>query len=225
MKKNKLDIFIPVGGLGRRLGGITKKTPKPLIKINNEPFLVKLIRSFNNLDYDNIYLLTNYKEKDFFFLKYQFRNLDLIKDKKRKGTFKSLFDCKKYIKNDFLYSNSDEILDLNIKYIIKIFKKKKIDILQLFFKDNLGKKLNKKFVINKKNFNKTHKYTEAGLKIFKKNIFIKSSKINFKRIEDYIEYNLKNLKIMYFIVEHKPYSIDTWKRLERTKKYLKKIKL
>ena len=114
MKKNKLDIFIPVGGLGRRLGGITKKTPKPLIKINNEPFLVKLIRSFNNLDYDNIYLLTNYKEKAFFFLKYQFRNLDLIKDKKRKGTFKSLFDCKKYIKNDFLYSNSDEILDFSI---------------------------------------------------------------------------------------------------------------
>ena len=224
-KKNKLDIFIPVGGLGKRLGGITKKTPKPLIKINNEPFVVKLIKSFKNLSYENLYLLTNYKEKAFFFLKYQFRNLNLIKDKKRKGTFKSLYDCKKYIKNDFLYSNSDEILDLNIKYIIKIFKKKKIDILKLFFKDNLGKKLNKKLVINKKKFNKTYNYTEAGLKIFKKNIFKKSSKFVFKRIEDYIEYNLENLKVMYFIIEHKPYSIDTWKRLKRTKKFLKKINL
>ena len=67
MKKNKLDIFIPVGGLGKRLGAITKKTPKPLIKINKEPFIIKLIKSFKRLNYDNLYLLTNYKDKSFFF--------------------------------------------------------------------------------------------------------------------------------------------------------------
>jgi len=120
MKKNKLDIFIPVGGLGRRLGAITKRTPKPLIKINKEPFIIKLIKSLNRLNYDNLYLLTNYKDKSFFFLKNHFKNISFIKDKKRKGTFKSLYDCKKYIRNDFIYSNSDEILDIDIRNILKI---------------------------------------------------------------------------------------------------------
>ena len=225
MKKNKLDIFIPVGGLGRRLGAITKRTPKPLIKINKEPFIIKLIKSFNRLNYDNLYLLTNYKDKSFFFLKNYFKNIRFIKDKKRKGTFKSLYDCKKYIRNDFIYSNSDEILDINIRKILRIFKKKKIDILQLFFKDDLGVKLEKKFIINKKKFNASHNYTEAGLKIFKKKIFLKITLTRYKKIEEFIDYNLKNLNVMYLIVDNKPYSIDTWKRLKRTKEFLKKIKL
>ena len=225
MKKNKLDIFIPVGGLGKRLGAITKKTPKPLIKINNEPFIIKLIKSLNRLNYDHIYLLTNYKEKEFFFLKSRFTNLNIVKDKKRKGTFKCLYDCKKYIKNDFVYTNSDEILDLDIKNILKIFKQKKIDILQLFFKDKLGRRLTKKLVINKRQFNEYCNYTEAGLKIFKKNIFSKLKLTNHNSIENCIEHNIKNINIMYYIIETKPYSIDTWKRLTRTKQFLKRIKL
>ena len=35
--------IILAGGLGSRLGDLTKKTPKPLIKINNLPFLFYLI--------------------------------------------------------------------------------------------------------------------------------------------------------------------------------------
>ena len=87
MKKNKLDIFIPVGGLGKRLGAITKKTPKPLIKINKEPFIIKLIKSFKRSNYDNLYLLTNYKDKSFFFLKnYIFGNkkYEIVKRLKKK---------------------------------------------------------------------------------------------------------------------------------------------
>ena len=37
---------ILVGGKGLRLGKITKKTPKPLLKINNKPFLDYLINYF-----------------------------------------------------------------------------------------------------------------------------------------------------------------------------------
>ena len=37
------DVVILVGGLGTRLGSITKRIPKPLIKINKVPFLDQLI--------------------------------------------------------------------------------------------------------------------------------------------------------------------------------------
>ena len=222
----KLDIYIPVGGYGKRLGAITKIIPKPLIKIDNEQFIIKLIRSFNKLEITNFYLLTSYKEKQFFFLKKRLSSLKInfVKDKRKEGTFKSLYNCRKSLTNNFIYSNSDEILDLSLKNIVKTFKSEKIDILQLFFKDNLEKKLDKKLVINKKKFNDKKNYTEAGLKIFKKNIFKNIRNKNYKSIEDFIESNLAQLNVKFLIIETRPYSIDTWKRLRRTKLFLKKTK-
>ena len=35
------------GGLGTRLGNITKKIPKPLIKINQKPFIEHLVNNFS----------------------------------------------------------------------------------------------------------------------------------------------------------------------------------
>ena len=47
---------ILVGGKGLRLGKITKKTPKPLLKINNKPFLDYLINYFIRFKVSNILL-------------------------------------------------------------------------------------------------------------------------------------------------------------------------
>ena len=47
---------ILVGGLGSRLGVITTKTPKPLIKVNNKPFLDYII---------NFLIKYNFKSQSF----------------------------------------------------------------------------------------------------------------------------------------------------------------
>ena len=49
--------IILAGGLGSRLGDLTKKTPKPLIKINNLPFLFYLILKLKNEGINNIVIL------------------------------------------------------------------------------------------------------------------------------------------------------------------------
>ena len=86
--------------------------------------------------------------------------------------------------------------------------------------------MNNKLIINKKDFSKNEKYIEGGLKIFNKNIFKKKFPlIKYFKIEDFIKYNKKKLNIKYFIIKDKPYSIDTWKRIQRTKKFLKKKNL
>ena len=230
MNKTIYDIFMPAGGRGKRLGAISNKTPKPLIKINNQEFIIKVIKSLLKIKVSNIYVLTSYQNKKFFFIKnffskYLFK-LNFIKDIKRIGTFNALYNARKFIKNDFLYTNSDEILDINITKVIKIFEKYKLDILQLYFSDSRGVNLNNKLIINKKNFSKNEKYIEGGLKIFNKNIFKKKfPPIKYFKIEDFIKYNKKKLNIKYFIIKDKPYSIDTWKRIQRTKKFLKKKNL
>jgi NDP-sugar pyrophosphorylase family protein len=49
----KLDLVILAGGLGKRLGVITKKTPKPLLKINGIPFLRHIINYFSHCFFIN----------------------------------------------------------------------------------------------------------------------------------------------------------------------------
>ena len=39
----KIDLVILAGGRGTRLGTLTKKVPKPLVKINGIPFIQHLI--------------------------------------------------------------------------------------------------------------------------------------------------------------------------------------
>ena len=230
MKKTIYDIFMPAGGRGKRLGAISDKTPKPIIKINNQEFIIKVIKSLLKVKVSNIYVLTSYKDRKFFFIKKFFSKfffkLNLIKDVKRIGTFNALYNVRKLMKNNFIYTNSDEILDININKIIKIFEKYKLDILQLYFSDSKGVNLNNKLIINKKEFSKNKRYVEGGLKIFNKNIFKKKfPKTKYLRIEDFIKYNNKKLNVRYFIIKDKPYSIDTWKRIQRTKKFLKKNNL
>ena len=60
------DVVILVGGLGTRLGSITKSTPKPLIKINNISFLDQLITKLLKYNFKNIYLMCSYKKEMFF---------------------------------------------------------------------------------------------------------------------------------------------------------------
>jgi molybdopterin-guanine dinucleotide biosynthesis protein A len=49
----KLDLVILAGGKGKRLGVITKKTPKPLLKINGIPFLRRKTNCFSHCSFIN----------------------------------------------------------------------------------------------------------------------------------------------------------------------------
>lgn len=225
MNKTKFDIFMPAGGLGRRLGSITKNKPKPLIKIFNKEFIFYVIKSLFKVNIHTLILMVSYKKDLFKSIKFNNINIELISDNKRKGTFNCLYSIKNKINKNFIYSNSDEILDINIKKCIKIFNDNKIDVLQLYFIDRDGNKLDENFVINKKKFKKNKTYTEAGLKIFDKNIFKSKIIKKYKSIEDFLNDNKDKINIKILIINNRPYSIDTTKRIIRTKKYLKtKIK-
>ena len=63
------DLVILVGGRGTRLGKITNNVPKPLIKIDDKPFLDLLLSKLIKYNFKKIYLLCSYK-KNIFFQKY-----------------------------------------------------------------------------------------------------------------------------------------------------------
>ena len=57
-----MDCIILAGGFGTRLGSLTKKIPKPMLPINNLPFLEILIKKIVNTELiENILICTHYK--------------------------------------------------------------------------------------------------------------------------------------------------------------------
>ena len=135
MRKTKFDIFMPAGGIGKRLGAITKNKPKPLIKIFNREFIQYVIDSLIKSNFDTLNLMISYKKDLFKSLKLPNIKVNLIEDRNRRGTFNCLFQAKTYIKKNFIYSTSDEIIDEDIKKLINIFETKRLDVLQLYFLD------------------------------------------------------------------------------------------
>ena len=61
-----IDVAILVGGKGSRLNKITKKTPKPLIKIDKKKFLEHLLIKLARYKFKNIFLLCSYKKNLFY---------------------------------------------------------------------------------------------------------------------------------------------------------------
>ena len=117
------DLVILVGGRGTRLGKITNNVPKPLIKIDDKPFLDLLLSKLIKYNFKKIYLLCSYK-KNIFFQKYN--NLKIhnskiicIDEGKQKGTGGALFKLKKYLKKNFIMINGDTFFDINLNILKK----------------------------------------------------------------------------------------------------------
>ena len=56
-----MKIVILAGGLGTRLGQITSKIPKPMVKIGNMPILWHLINFYSSYGFDDFIVALGYK--------------------------------------------------------------------------------------------------------------------------------------------------------------------
>jgi hypothetical protein len=114
-KIENTSALILAGGKGKRLRPLTKKIPKPLIKIKNKTLIEDIINKLFKHNINNISISVNYlAEKIILTLKNKFinRNINFIKEKKYLGTAGSInlvSDVKKnlLIINGDIYTNID----------------------------------------------------------------------------------------------------------------------
>lgn len=117
-KYKKFDIEIPAvimaGGLGTRLSPYTKILPKPLIPVGDYPIAEHIIHQFCLYGCRQFYMIVNYKRNmikayfDELDKKYQ---LDFIMEEKPLGTGGGISLLKEKIKDTFILTNCDILID------------------------------------------------------------------------------------------------------------------
>jgi D,D-heptose 1,7-bisphosphate phosphatase len=171
--------IIVCGGYGKRLGKITLKIPKPLIKVNKLTVLDHIIKNLTRFGINRVILLCHYKYEIF---KKKYHNHELfgakilcIKEKKLLGSSGALLNAKKQLDENFIFCNGDTFFDININdLMLEFFKKKNLLAFVALKKLKLTKnkdtfKLGKKYRLLQDNKKKS-KLINSGIYVLSKKI-------------------------------------------------------
>jgi dTDP-glucose pyrophosphorylase len=118
-------VVLMVGGLGKRLGQLTKNTPKPMLKVGNKSILQTIVESFAFHGYTNIVMCLNYKSQviqDFFGDGSEFGvTIEYIIENQRMGTAGALSLLKDKPTEPFFVMNGDLLTNVNFESIHEVY--------------------------------------------------------------------------------------------------------
>lgn len=224
-------VFILAGGKGLRMGKVSKKTPKPMLRINDEPILEKIIQSFKKSGFKNFIISTKYLSNK---IVKHFGDgslfdiaIEYTKEKKYLGTAGSLSLIKTAnINENIIVTNGDLYGNLDYSNMMKIHKKKNNDLTicaRLHMVDiPYGViNFNNENLLNEKP--KLSYLINSGIYILKKKIIKLVQKNKFLDMNDLI--NLaknKKYKVGIYSLYEPVYDIGDLKKYKIIKKLLKK---
>ena len=122
-------VVIMAGGLGSRLGTLTKDTPKPMLHVGKKPILETIIENFIESGFHNFYISVNFKSEkiiDYFGNGARWGiNIKYLHESKRLGTAGGLSLIEEEIKKPFIVTNGDVITTLNYNELISFHSENK----------------------------------------------------------------------------------------------------
>ncbi len=230
---SNLTALVLCGGKGERLYPITKKIPKPLVKLKKKEILSYLIDHLRYCGIKDIIIASGYKHKllkNFVRKKYKSKNIKIINSGINTEIIKRVEKILKYSKNNLLICYGDTLANINIKKLYKYhtLHKYPVTISSFQVKSNFGiLKINKNNIINsyiEKPY--LNIWFNIGYMIFSKKIFSFFSK--FEKFELLLKYLVKKSKIKTFKHRGLHITINTLKELEEANRevgdFEKKIK-
>lgn len=129
ISKKKNIFFILAGGLGKRLWPLTKNTPKPMLKIGNQPILEHIILNAKNFGFNNFYISIFFKKEKIIKYFKNGKNIDIdikyLIEKKPLGTAGSLRLINKRNKLPIVVVNGDVLSNINFSDLINFHNKNK----------------------------------------------------------------------------------------------------
>ena len=137
------SVVILAGGKGERLRPLTKKIPKPMLKINNKPIILHLLNKFKSQGFRRFIFCIKYKSS---IIKKYFKNgkkfgVDIFYKSENKylGTGGPILNAKQFINKSlpFIVCNGDIFTEVNFLQMMNFHNANKADITILckFFED------------------------------------------------------------------------------------------
>jgi dTDP-glucose pyrophosphorylase len=116
-------VVLMAGGLGERLGELTKDTPKPLLKVGDKPILEIILESFLAQGFHRFFISVNYKSE---MIENYFGDgsrwgaeISYVRETKRLGTGGSLSLLPEIPKHPFFVMNGDLLTKVNFKGMLE----------------------------------------------------------------------------------------------------------
>lgn len=110
-------VVIMAGGLGTRLGELTKDVPKPMLEVGGKPILLHIINNFKSQGFSKFILCVNYKSEiiENYFGNGSSFGVEILytKESKRMGTAGALSLIDIELNEPFLVVNGDLITEIN----------------------------------------------------------------------------------------------------------------
>jgi len=138
---SKINIVIPMAGLGSRFANAGYEKPKPFIDVNGKSMIVRVLDNLNYPDANYILIARKEhleREKELVSLiETQYNATFIGIDRLTEGTACTVLYARKYINNELplLIANSDQIVDISIKNYINDCFERNLDGSILTFKD------------------------------------------------------------------------------------------
>ena len=124
--KIKSKIIILCGGRGKRLGKLTDKIPKPLVKIGKLTIIEHKLNYYKKQGFEDFIFCLGYKSQILkFFLKRKCRNPIFSDGGIKSGILKRIYLAKKNINSSTIVSYGDTLAKINFKNLLKHHKKSK----------------------------------------------------------------------------------------------------
>lgn len=123
------DVVLMVGGLGSRLGDLTRETPKPLLKIADKPLLEIILDSFLKQGFYRFHFAVNYKaeriESYFGDGSKWGAEFSYLREDKRLGTCGALSLLTESPQKPFIVMNGDLLTKVNFKQLLDFHRQQK----------------------------------------------------------------------------------------------------
>ena len=142
MKDAKVNVVIPMAGLGSRFAIEGYEKPKPFIDVKGQPMIVRVLENlsipnaFYYLIARNEHLLKEYKLVEVIENKYPVKFISI--DKLTEGTACTVLFAREFINNEtpLLIANSDQLIDVDINEFLADSAKRNLDGSILTFIDD-----------------------------------------------------------------------------------------
>jgi dTDP-glucose pyrophosphorylase len=232
-KKDKISqsqFIIMAGGFGRRLGSITKKIPKALVKVKQKPLLEHILSKAKRENFEDIKIITYYKSELIkkFLISKSYKNVKIYKEKRLMGTIggiKKIATGSNHNLN-YLITNCDILTRVSYKSILNFHISSNAD-LTVATQMKIVKSQFGNVHVDKKNITKFEEKPEhienivIGIYVLKKSTVELLKKFRKNKIDmpDFINFLIKKKKkIVPFPFVEKWFDIGNIKNLNDAKK-------